>query len=526
MLPVFTGEAMRALDRRAITELGIPGAMLMENAGRGAAEAIVAAYPSLARSRRPVVIVCGKGGNAGDGFVVARHLARRRIPVRVLLTSPERDVAGDAGRKLAEMKRGRIRPELVTDDADAAGETMTRAALVVDALLGTGGRGAPAPLVSAMIERINASGRPVVALDVPSGLPADGEPPAGLVVRAEMTTTFAGLKRGLVTGTGVELAGRIVIVPIGVPDTEVRRDATTFVFERADAAAVFPRRRRDSHKGDWGRLLIVAGSPGKTGAAALAARAAMRTGAGLVTVATPASQQPVVASLLVEAMSEPLPDTAAGTIGEKAVERIRALAEARDAIAIGPGLGLDPETIDVAARLARTLPVAAVLDADALTALAGRLDAFAEAPAPRCLTPHPGEMARMLDVPIADVQRDRIEIARAFATRHRVHVALKGASTVVASPDGVVTLNPTGNPGMASGGTGDVLTGMVGALLARAIDSAVALRAAVYLHGLAGDRAAARVGEEALIASDLIDALPEAFAALGDATVDRITTLA
>ena len=516
---------MRALDRRAITELGIPGATLMEHAGRGAADVIVATFPALARSRRPVAIVCGKGGNAGDGFVVARHLARRGSAVKVLLTSPERDVTGDAARKLTEMKRAGIRPHLV-DDVATAGSFLTRASLVVDALLGTGARGGPGPLVAAMIEHINASGRPVAALDIPSGLPADGDPPAGPVVRAELTTTFAGLKRGLITGVGVELAGRIVVVPIGVPDIEVRRDARTFVIERADVAAVFPRRSRHSHKGDWGRLLVVAGSLGKTGAAVLAARAAMRTGAGLVTVATPASQQPIVASLLVEAMTEPLADTAAGTIAAKALERVRALAEGRDAIAIGPGLGLDPETVEVAASLGRAVPLPAVLDADALTALAGRLDVLQEAPAARCLTPHPGEMARMLGISIADVQRDRIETARAFAARHRVHVALKGAATVVASPDGIVALNQTGNPGMASGGTGDVLTGIAGALLARGVEPASALRAAVYLHGLAGDLAAARVGEEALIASDVVDALPDAFGALARPTAgDRITTL-
>jgi NAD(P)H-hydrate epimerase len=526
MLPVFTGDAMRALDRRAIATLGIPGATLMENAGRGAAEAIVAAFPSLPRSRRSVVIVCGKGGNGGDGFVVARHLARRGIPVKVLLASPEREIAGDAGKKLAELKRAGIVPRLVDDEA-AAGEAMRRAALVVDALLGTGARGAPAPLVAAMIERMNVSGGPVVALDVPSGLPADGEPPAGPAVRADLTATFAGLKRGLVMGPGADLAGRVVVVPIGVPDAEVRRDVTTFVLERADVASAFPRRRRDSHKGDWGRLLVVAGSLGKTGAVALAARAAMRTGAGLVTAAVPASQQPVVAALVLEAMTEPLLDTASGTIAGKALDRICALAAARDAVAIGPGLGTDAGTADVVTRLVQTLSIPAVLDADAVTALAGRLDVLDAAPAARCLTPHPGEMARMLGVSIGDVQRDRVEIARTLARGHRVHVALKGAASVVASPDGIVALNPTGNPGMASGGTGDVLTGMVGALLARGLDPGLALRAAVYVHGLAGDLAATRVGEEALIASDLIDALPEAFAALGrPAGGDRITTLA
>ena len=507
---------MRALDRRAITELGIPGATLMEHAGRGAADVIVATFPALARSRRPVAIVCGKGGNAGDGFVVARHLARRGSAVKVLLTSPERDVTGDAARKLTEMKRAGIRPHLV-DDVATAGSFLTRASLVVDALLGTGARGGPGLLVAAMIEHINASGRPVAALDIPSGLPADGDPPAGPVVRAELTTTFAGLKRGLITGVGVELAGRIVVVPIGVPDIEVRRDARTFVIERADVAAVFPRRSRHSHKGDWGRLLVVAGSLGKTGAAVLAARAAMRTGAGLVTVATPASQQPIVASLVVEPMTEPVEETAERTIGTRAFARLASLADARDAVALGPGLGLEAETKDVVAELVRRVGKPMVVDADALTALVDQLDALAAAPAPRCLTPHPGEMARLIGGSTGDVQRDRLTIAHYFATTHRVYLVLKGATSVIATPEGRVLLNPTGNPGMASGGTGDVLTGMVGAFLARGLAPTDALTAAVYLHGRAADITARHTGEESLIASDVIAALPAAFASLRSA---------
>lgn len=526
MLPVFTADAMRALERRAITVLGIPGATLMENAGCGAAQAIVEAFVSLARARRPIAVVAGKGGNAGDGFVVARHLKRRGLRVDVWLTSPEREIGGDAGRKLAELKRAGIRPRPIeTERAVAA--ALTRAEIVVDALLGTGTHGTVEGVVARMIDAINASGRPVIALDLPSGLPADGAAPPGPHVRANLTTTFAGLKRGLVMGPAVESAGRIVVVPIGVPDDEVRRGVTTLLLERPDVAACFPRRPRESHKGDWGRLLIVAGGIGKTGAAALCARAAMRSGAGLVTVATPASQQPVVASLLLEAMTEPLAETSAMTIGKGALPRLATLAAERDAVALGPGLGLDAETADVAIALARDLTQPAVIDADALTALARRLDVMREGRAARCLTPHPGEMARMLGGSTADVQRDRIACARDFAVAHRVHLVLKGATSVVASPDGVVTLNPTGNPGMASGGTGDVLTGMVGALLARGLAAELALRAAVFLHGSAGDLAATRVGEESLIASDLVETLPVAFAALTrPGAPDRVTTLA
>jgi NAD(P)H-hydrate epimerase len=520
VVPVFTAEQMRALDRRASADLGIPGATLMENAGRGAAEAMLRAWPRLSRGRRAVAIVCGKGGNAGDGFVVARHLRGRHVPVTVLLTSPERDIAGDAGTMLVELRRAGVRPRLVEDERGAARE-LRHAEVVVDALLGTGARGAPQGLVARMIEAINASGRPVVALDVPSGLDADGGAAPGALVNAALTATFAALKRGLVMGPAAAAAGRVEVVPIGIAEAEVLRGVTTFLLGPDDVARHFPPRGRETHKGDWGRLLVVAGSVGKTGAAALAARAAMRSGSGLVTVVTPASQQPVLASLLLEAMTEPVAETAGRTIAFEALRTLLDLATARDAVALGPGLGLHPETADVVRALARDVPKPLVIDADALTALAGRLDALAAASAPRCLTPHPGEMARLLGVSRDDVQRDRVDAARSCAVRSRSHVVLKGATSVIADPDGRIVLNPTGNPGMASGGTGDVLTGMVGAFLARGLAADAALQSAVYLHGSAGDRAAVRTGQEALIASDVIAALPEAFAALAARAPDR-----
>ncbi|MGH7314263.1 MAG: NAD(P)H-hydrate dehydratase, partial [Candidatus Rokuibacteriota bacterium] len=249
---------------------------------------------------------------------------------------------------------------------------------------------------------------------------------------------------------------------------------------------------------------------GKTGAAALAAGGALRSGVGLVTVATAASQQPVIAGLVVEAMTAALPETAARSVAFKAVDAIAELAAGRDAGAIGPGLGLDADTQALARELVRTLDVPLVVDADALTALAGHLEVLDAAPAPRCLTPHPGEMARLLGTTVSEVERDRVGVARCLATEHRVYVVLKGGGTVSATPAGEVYINPTGNPGMASGGTGDVLTGMVGAFLARGLPPVAALQTAVYVHGRAGDLAAARVGQEALIASDVIAALPAA----------------
>lgn len=508
MRPVFTAEQMRRLDRRASGELGIPGATLMENAGRGAAAALLEAFP---RARR-VAVVCGKGGNGGDGFVLARWLHRRRVRVEVILAFPPAEITGDAALKLRALPRGV--PRRPIEQPVALVRRLGEADVVVDALLGTGSRGAPSGAVADAIAAINASGKPVVALDVPSGLPADGGEPSGPVVRAALTPTFAGLKLGLVSGPGVELAGRVVVVDIGVPAAETARGITTFLLEETDVARLVPRRARAAHKGTYGHLLIVAGSLGKTGAAALAAHAALRSGAGLVTVATPASQQPIVAGLVLEAMTEALPETAARTVALEAREVVAGLAAVRDAVALGPGLGLDPATQALVRELAGALERPMVIDADALTALAGHLDVLHGAGAPRCLTPHPGEMARLVGGSAAEVQRDRVGVARAVAREHRVHVVLKGASSVIAAPGGDVYLNPTGNPGMASGGTGDVLTGMVGAFLARGMPPLGALQCAVFLHGRAGDLAAARVGEEALVAGDVVAALGQAFTGL------------
>ncbi len=516
MLGLFTAEEMRRLDRRAVSEFGIPGATLMENAGRGAAEEIRALLEEFKAPRQGarVVVVCGKGGNGGDGFVVARWLKKWGARPEVVLAFPEDEISGDAEAKLRELKRSGVRPWLFENEG-AAAEALARADVIVDALLGTGSRGAPEGRVARLIELINTSGPPVVALDIPSGVAADGGPPAGPAVRAMLTLTFAGWKRGLVAGPGAELAGDVEVVPIGIPEAEALRDITTFVLERQDIASHFPPRPRDAHKGAYGHVLIVAGSLGKTGAAALAAQAALRSGAGLVTVATPVSQQPVVASLALEAMTEALPETPARTLALKAREVVGELALKRDAVALGPGIGLDEETQTVARALVQDVAKPMAVDADALSALAGHLDILRGAPAARCLTPHPGEMARMLGIAVGDVQRDRIAAVRDFATRYRVHVVLKGAWSGIGDPDGRVFVNPTGNPGMASGGTGDVLTGMLGAFLARGLAPAAALQSAVYLHGLAGDIAADGVGEESLIARDVIAALPEAFTRLG-----------
>jgi NAD(P)H-hydrate epimerase len=350
----------------------------------------------------------------------------------------------------------------------------------------------------------------VVALDLPSGLSSDTGALLGPTVAATLTTTFAGWKRGLLLYPGAAHAGRVRAVPVGIPPAEISRGITVFLLEPSDIRPLLQPRAPDAHKGSFGHLLVVAGSVGKTGAAALAGRAGLRSGAGLVTIACPASQQPIVASLGMETMTESLPETPAQSLALKAKDRLHDLVGRVEAVALGPGISLDPETQSLARELVAEVGRPMVVDADGLSALAGQLDLLTRAPAPRCLTPHPGEMARMLGMTVAEVQANRIEIVRDFCQRYGVFVVLKGAHTVIGDPKGNVFLNPTGNPGMASGGSGDVLTGMVGAFLSRRMGPGEALQAAVYLHGLAGDLARDDKGEDGLIAGDILEAIPAA----------------
>jgi NAD(P)H-hydrate epimerase len=511
MQPVFTAAEMRALDARAIETLGIPGPRLMENAGRGAA-AVIAREWAPVRGRR-ILVLCGKGNNGGDGFVVARHLKAKGARPRVLLVGLRAEVTGDAAGALGRW-RGKV--EEIRDEAGPAtvARALAEADLVVDALLGTGLTGAARGLTAQVIEQINRStargGVPVVALDLPSGLGSDGGALLGHTVRATLTTTFAGLKRSLLLHPAAEHAGRVVVVPIGVPQVEVDRGVSTSLLEASDIRPLFPPRPAEAHKGSYGHLLVIAGSVGKTGAAALAGRSALRSGVGLCTVATPVSQQPIVAGFSMETMTEPIVETAAQSLAVKAREHLVELGMQRDAVALGPGISLDTETQALARALVAEVPRPMVVDADALSALAGHLDLLGQAPAARILTPHPGEMARLLGIGIAQVQADRIETVRSFCVEHRVYLVLKGARSVLGSPDGRIFVNPTGNPGMATGGSGDVLTGMIGAFLARGFDPLAALQAGCYLHGLAGDLAAADHGEEGLVAGDIIEAIAAA----------------
>jgi NAD(P)H-hydrate epimerase len=492
----LTREQVRTVDRIAIEELGIPGTTLMENAGRGAAE--VARRMVRARGAR-VTVVAGTGNNGGDGFVVARHLAASGAKVRVVcLGEPRTD---DARAMLARIRRSRgVRIE-------GAGAAIEPADLVVDAILGTGLDREPTGEARRAIERLAGVRAPVLALDVPSGLDADTGLPLGLAVRATATATFVAPKRGLVTTPGIDHAGAVHVVSIGTPAELLDRTGWDGeVLEAADARALVPARPRSGHKGTFGHVLVVGGSPGRTGAAWLAATAALRTGSGLVTIAARGTAAQALDAKVVEAMTETL-----SVAPETAAERLATLASGKDALVVGPGLGVDAGAV-VAAALAGSLP--AVVDADALTILGRRTDALRGRTAPTVLTPHPGELSRLLGIPVAAVQSDRIGAARRAAEAAHATVVLKGARTVVAEPSGAVAVNSTGGPVLATAGSGDVLAGVVGSLLGAGLGASEAARLGVYLHGLAGDLCAADGRDRGVLASEVAAALPAAVRAL------------
>jgi ADP-dependent NAD(P)H-hydrate dehydratase / NAD(P)H-hydrate epimerase len=507
VLPVLSAAEMREVDGRAIRQLGSPGRRLMEAAGTGAA-ALVAGRFGPIRGRR-VVIVCGKGNNGGDGFVVARRLAARGARVRVYLAGRRQEVKGDAAQAVGRW-RGPVTELRDGANLDRLARDLGDCHVIVDALLGTGLAGPARGLTAELIQAINRAGQPVVALDLPSGLDADRGELIGPTVKAEVTATFAGYKRALLLHPACDMAGEVSVIPIGIPADGVGTGITTWLLEGADVRALLPARRADSHKGTFGHLLVVAGSLGKTGAAALTGRAALRTGVGLVTVATAASQQPVVAVLSPEAMTEALPETSGRSIALGAKVRLLELGRGLEAVALGPGLSLDEETQALVRTLVVEVERPMVVDADGLNALAGHVDLLPGAAAPRILTPHPGEMSRLIGASIAEVQADRLGTVREFCRQYGTWLVLKGARSVLGAPDGSVYINPTGNPGMATGGAGDALTGMIGAFLARGLSPLAALQAGVYLHGRAGDLAAAAIGPEGLIASDIVEHIPAA----------------
>jgi NAD(P)H-hydrate epimerase len=502
---VLDAAQMREADRQAINAIGIPSIVLMENAGRQVVAAIEASFDHLPDAS--VGILAGRGNNGGDGFVVARVLAPRVGSVRVVLAGRREEVEGDARLNLDLLGRLGVPVSEAPTESDWLHHSGALLAcdLIVDALVGTGLREPLSGLYGRIVDDVNAAGRPVVAIDVPSGVSCDEAAPTGPTVRATLTVALAALKLPHVLLPADRCSGDLVLADIGIPETVIRDLAgpiVELVTRDAMAALVRPR-PADSHKGDFGRILVVGGGPGKTGAAHLSAMAALRSGAGLVTIASHASTQPILAAMAPEYMTLALPESEGEGLAIEAASLV--LEQRFDVLVVGPGLGTESGTGRVVLELMRRCPVPLVLDADALTICAALPGWSAgRAGPPLVVTPHPGEMARLAGTEIDAVQSRRLPMARQAAAEWKAHVILKGHRTIVASPGGRVAVNRTGNPGMASGGTGDVLSGMVGAWLAQLDDAEAASRLAVHLHGLAGDLAAAELGEMALTAGDLV----------------------
>jgi len=503
---------MRALDRHTIETLGVPGELLMESAGRAVAEAVLAGLPA----GGSVLVVCGRGNNGGDGLVAARHLHLLGVPVRAALVQSAATLRGDAAASLRRARAAGVPIEGERWRAPARG-------VIVDAVFGTGLSRAVEGAAAASLRRIAASrtAHPdelkVVAVDLPSGLCADSGQVLGFAAPADVTVTLALPKPGLALEPGRSLAGRVQVARIGIADAAPGIALATSLWTRAGAGERLPARPAHGHKGSFGHALLVAGSEGKTGAAALAALGAARSGAGLVTIACPAGLNDVLEALCLEAMTAPVADTAQRAFAASAAEAVLALAATREAVGLGPGIGRSAETLAFVGALAKRLERPLALDADALFAFAGSPEALAARRAPTVLTPHPGEAAGLLGSDAATINRDRLGAARRLAQLSGCVVLLKGAATITAAPDGRAIVNPTGGPALASGGTGDVLLGIVTAHLAQGCEAFEAAALAAFVHGAAADAIAQRTGPAGLLASELAAELPAAAQRLREA---------
>ena len=508
---LVTADEMQRMDRATIESFGIPGRVLMENAGRGATdfflEAVYRNHPG------NVGIAAGRGNNGGDGFVMARYLHQKGIPATVFLLSERDRIKGDAAANLKLLDAIGVPVVEMADTAafESRQSLMRHQHTWIDAILGTGLTSEVRGFFREAIDFINRQHRPVFAVDIASGLNADTGQVCGVCLQATATSTFGFAKVGHQCYPGRTLTGKLKIIDIGIPPHVA---ATIGCRQRLITPVTLkkemPQRSAAAHKGNTGHLMILAGSPGKTGAAAMTAIAAMRAGAGLVTLGIPKSLNPVLETMVTEAMTVGMPETAEGALDESAHEAVISLIKGKRCLAMGPGMGTHGSTGRLVGRLIQESPAPMVIDADGLNLIAAEPSVLSKRRSPLVLTPHPGEMARLSGHSTADIQKDRVGHARSFAERHQVHVVLKGAATVVARPDGTAFVNSTGNPGLAAGGMGDVLTGLIAGLITQGMEAGAAARTGVYLHGLAADRLAQNKAPVGYLASEVMNTLPEA----------------
>ena len=512
MKAVFTAEEMAGLDSFAINKLKIPGLVLMENAGRGIADIALKMLKEL--HGKQVNIYCGSGNNGGDGYVVARHLLNNGVAVRVFVLAAEEKIKGDAKTNLDILRALDFAPKFI---ARLSAESSPD--LIVDALLGTGAKSGLQGLYAEAVDFINMSTCPVLAVDIPTGVNADTGQVEGPAVRATTTATMAAHKRGLLFSPGREHVGELEIVDISLPPNVIEKlRSNVYLVDKKFVRTVLPQRSPDAHKNKAGMVHVIAGSTGFTGAAVLAAKAVLRSGAGLCYLSVAKSLNTIFESILTEAITLPVEDNDTGFLGIDHAEKLLSDAKGKDVIAIGPGLGQAPQTGELLRTLLSTLEKPLVLDADGLNLCAGRTELIINYRGDLILTPHPGEFSRLTELPVSDIIYNRVEIVRDYAKIWNCHIILKGGPTTIASPDGRVYINSTGNAGMATAGSGDVLTGIIAGLLGQGMPAGTAAVAGVYIHGMAGDMAAAELGQLGTIAGDILNKTPLALKLLAGET--------
>jgi hydroxyethylthiazole kinase-like uncharacterized protein yjeF len=526
-MKVVTAEEMREIDRETIEERGIPGVVLMERAGLAVVSKIKEIF-----GRKKVIVISGSGNNGGDGLVVARNLHNEGWDVRVFLSSKPENLKGDASLQYKAAVKFGLDIQPIKELLDNYSTIFGRHSIIIDAILGTGLSKNVTGTLSEVISLLNKSNLPVISVDIPSGISSDSGHVMGEAVKADYTVTFGLPKRGHLLYPGAEYSGRLFIEDIGFPEELLRSEKLNIeLLMKDDVSVLIPERRKYSHKGDYGHVLIVAGSKGKTGAALMASKACLRTGAGLVTIGVPESLSDVFQSRVTEEMTLILPDRGDGTLSAKALDKILDfLNKTADVLAIGPGIGVSIETKKLMKTLIKNSSIPIIIDADGINSIKGERGIFSKTEAPVILTPHPGEMARLLSqksevrsqkpevaagISLRDeIERDRLNTAMSFSKETGTYLVLKGVPTVVATPDGRSFINSAGNPGMATGGVGDVLTGMISGFLSQTMNPLHACILGVYMHGLAGDIAASEKGQHPLIATDIIDKIPFAFYSL------------
>lgn len=505
-MKITTAEQMREIDRISIEERGMPSLTLMENAGM-----VVSHFVLRRIAPKHAAVVTGKGNNAGDGFVAARHLYNAGIKVTLLMLAGEKELSGDA-----EINYSALPPEipryLCTRGSQIA-MNLEEADCVIDAILGTGARGEVKDLYREAIEAINQSQTSVVAVDIPSGLPADAEYFDGLCIHADYTITMGLPKIGMMQYPAAGFCGEIIAAPIGHPEDLLMEscESRTHLITKSLAREILPYRPAEGHKGTFGSVLVVAGSTGMTGAAALSSQSAARSGAGLVFLAIPQSLNPILEIKITEPITIPLPTKYDGIPDTGMLGGILEKSSSMNAIALGPGMGRTEGTRNLIREIYARTTIPLILDADGITAFHGAAHLLGERKAPAILTPHPGEMSGLIGIPASEIQKKRISIAREFAMSHGVFLVLKGARTVIAAPSGDVYINITGNTALSKGGSGDVLTGLIAGLLAQKVEPLFAAILGVYIHGVAGEKAAAAKTERAALPSDVLDAVSSAF---------------